>query len=63
MWRYEVAYYKVIDGRKVIFNKGFGYKEQFDRFMRKLAKNGNEVIKCYVDRWCPEAVEQYAQYL
>ena len=35
MWRYEVSY----RDNGILKNKGFGYKDQFDKFVNKLLRN------------------------
>lgn len=35
MWRYEVSY----RDNGILKNKGFGYKDKFEKFVNKLLKN------------------------
>lgn len=68
MKRYEIAWYEYRESikvgnpmHKVLFYKGFGYREQFDRFVKKLRKNGFEIAGMIVDfHQIPE--EEFANY-
>lgn len=41
MWRYEVSY----RDNGILKNKGFGYKDQFDKFVNKLLRNTSRYTK------------------
>lgn len=70
MKRYEIAWYELREGisrngvspiRRVLFYKGFTEREKFDRFVKKLRKNGFEIAGMIVDfHKIPE--EEFANY-
>lgn len=57
MWRYEIAWYDYCEAigregvvlRKTMFNKGYGYRDQFDRKLKSLRKKGLEIAGMIVD--------------
>lgn len=60
MWRYEVAYY---DERGWYRWKGFGHVDKFDRFLRKLQKEGLKIVGI-TNMDGPEALARYeAEFL
>lgn len=68
MKRYEIAWYEYRESmkigapmRKVLFYKGFGYRDQFDRKLKTLRKKGFEIVGMIVDfHQIPK--EEFANY-
>ena len=69
MKRYEIAWYEPSEVigrngayiRPVLFFKGFTDREKFDRFVKKLRKNGFEIAGMIVDFHNIPA-EEFANY-
>lgn len=74
MWRYEIAWYEEVDSSTVVTNrkempatwkimkyKGFGYRDQFDRYLKRLRKKGFEIAGMIVD-FQKVLEEEFANY-